>query len=120
MFLQVNTHTSTGSERGILAAMAVLSVARSWILVHTLFTLHYASLYYSGTAGGVDFNQAEPPRDGDFAYQEFTIGMTFQVSDTSPQAQAFRMTAQRYSLLVSLFGSFILATLINLVAGLVR
>ncbi|MCY7289641.1 MAG: DUF1345 domain-containing protein, partial [Cryobacterium sp.] len=50
VFLPVNTHTSTGSERGILAAMAVISVALSWILVHTLFTLHYASLYYSGTA----------------------------------------------------------------------
>ena len=120
VFLLVDTATSTGSERGLLAAMAVLSVALSWTLVHTLFTLRYASLYYSGTVGGVDFNQAETPRYGDFAYLAFTIGMTFQVSDTSLQAHELRMTALRHSLLSYLFGSFILATLINLVAGLLR
>ncbi|WP_241972941.1 DUF1345 domain-containing protein [Cryobacterium sp. TMT2-14] len=120
MFLLVGTDTSSVTARGILAAAAVLSVGLSWILVHTLFTLRYASLYYSGPDGGVDFNQVVPPSYGDFAYLAFTIGMTFQVSDTSLQTHAIRMTALRHSLLSYLFGSFILATLINLVAGLLR
>lgn len=118
--LLVETHATTGAQRGVLAAAAVLSVGLSWMLVHTLFTLRYASLYYSGTDGGVDFNQAERPSYGDFAYLAFTIGMTFQVSDTSLQSHVIRMTALRHSLLSYLFGSFILATLINLVAGLLR
>ena len=120
VFLLVETHATFGAGRGILAAAAVVSVGLSWLLVHTLFTLRYASLYYSGPDGGVDFNQAEPPSYGDFAYLAFTLGMTFQVSDTSLQSHAIRMTALRHSLLSYLFGSFILATLINLVAGLLR
>lgn len=102
------------------AAFAVLSVALSWLLIHTLFTLRYAELYYSGEDGGVDFNQKEPPRYSDFAYLAFTLGMTFQVSDTNLTTHAVRATALRHGLLSYLFGSVILATLINLVAGLPR
>lgn len=106
------------SERNFLAVLAVVSVALSWGLVHTLFTLRYASLYYQGPDGGVEFNQAAPPSYGDFAYLAFTIGMTFQVSDTTLQAHTVRMAALRHALLSYVFGTLILATLINLVAGL--
>ena len=78
------------SERIVIAALAVVSTALSWGLVHTLFTLRYASLYYHGPDGGVNFNQAEPPNYGDFAYLAFTVGMTFQVSDTTLKQHAIR------------------------------
>jgi len=115
----LETRTTAG-QQGIQAGVAVLSVALSWVLLHTLFTLRYASLYYSGVDGGVDFNQAAPPSYGDFAYLAFTLGMTFQVSDTNIEDHSVRMTALRHGLLSYLFGSVILATLINLVAGLLR
>jgi len=118
--LLIGTQAPAGGQRGLLAGIAVLSVALSWALLHTLFTLRYASLYYSGVDGGVDFNQAEPPCYGDFAYLSFTLGMTFQVSDTNLQNRRVRMTALRHALLSYLFGSVILATLINLVAGLLH
>jgi uncharacterized membrane protein len=101
-----------------LAALALATVALSWLLVHTLFTLRYASLYYADDDGGVDFNQVEPPRYADFAYLSFTLGMTFQVSDTSLTSSVMRAAALRHALMSFLFGSIILATLINLVAGL--
>ena len=108
-----------GAERLGLAALGLLSVALSWILLHTLFTLRYARLYYGGkNAGGIDFNQSEDPRYGDFAYFSFTLGMTFQVSDTNISSHAVRMTVLRHSLLSFVFGSVILATTVNLVAGL--
>jgi uncharacterized membrane protein len=118
--LLIGTQAPAGGQRGLLAGIAVISVALSWGLLHTLFTLRYASLYYSGVDGGIDFNQAEPPRYGDFAYLSFTLGMTFQVSDTDLQTHTVRMTALRHGLLSYLFGSVILATLINLVAGLLH
>ncbi len=118
--LLVGTQAPAGGQRGVLAGIAVLSVALSWGLLHTLFTLRYASLYYSGDDGGIDFNQAEPPCYGDFAYLAFTLGMTFQVSDTNLGDHSVRMTALRHSLLSYLFGSVILATVINLVAGLLH
>lgn len=106
------------SERITIAMLAVMSVALSWGLIHTLFTLRYASLYYSGPDGGVEFNQPEAPNYGDFAYLAFTLGMTFQVSDTTLQTHGIRMAALRHALLSYLFGTIILATLINLVTGL--
>ena len=66
----------------------------------------------------MDFNQAAPPRYVDFAYLAFTIGMTFQVSDTDLQTPAIRATALRHALLSYLFGAVIVATTVNLVAGL--
>jgi uncharacterized membrane protein len=107
-------------QRDLHAALAVASVFLSWTAVQTVFTLHYARLYYSHPAGGIDFNQEAPPRYSDFAYLAFTVGMTFQVSDTDLQTAALRATALRQALLSYLLGAVILATTINLVAGLLR
>jgi uncharacterized membrane protein len=110
-------HTG-GAGRTIRAALGVASVGFSWSVVHTLFTLRYARLYYTGPDGGVDFHQKERPRFSDFAYLSFTIGMTFQVSDTDLTDNRIRATALVHALLSYLFGVVIIATMINLVAGL--
>jgi uncharacterized membrane protein len=114
----VRAHDAHGVEQGMLAALGLLSVAVSWLIVHTIFTLRYARLYYADPIGGVDFNQEERPSYRDFAYLAMTIGMTFQVSDTNLQSTDVRATALRHALLSYLFGSLILATAINLIAGL--
>ena len=111
--------SGTGA-RDLHAALAVASVALSWTVVQTVFTLHYARLYYSDPPGGIDFNQDAPPRFSDFAYLAFTVGMTFQVSDTSLRTSAFRAATLRQALLSYLLGAVILATTINLLAGLLR
>lgn len=100
------------------SALSFASVVLAWATVHTLFAVRYACLYYAGSAGGIDFNDPHPPRYSDFAYLSFTIGMTFQVSDTNLQTTAIRATALRHALLSYLFGVGIIATMINLVAGL--
>jgi uncharacterized membrane protein len=102
------------------AGLAVVSVALSWTVVQTVFTLHYARLYYSHPAGGIDFNQQPRPGYADFAYLAFTVGMTYQVSDTQLQTSGLRAAALRQGLLSYLLGAVILATTINLVAGLLR
>jgi uncharacterized membrane protein len=111
---------SSGSAETMQAALSLASVVLSWTVVHTVFALRYASLYYHGTDGGLDFNQDTPPRFSDFAYVAFTIGMTFQVSDTELTTPEVRGTALRHALLSYLFGSVILAATINLIAGLAR
>jgi uncharacterized membrane protein len=108
-----------GAAKAALAALAIVSVAMSWLMLHTLFTLRYALMYYRDKpVGGIDFNQDQPPRYSDFAYLGFTLGMTFQVSDTDLQTTDIRATALRHALLSYLFGAIILATTINLIAGL--
>lgn len=114
----VFAHSNDDGAKALLAGLAVVSVALSWILVHTLFTLRYARLYYREEDGGVNFNQDAPPRYSDFAYFAFTLGMTFQVSDTNIENHVIRVTALRHGLLSYLFGSVILATVINLISGL--
>jgi uncharacterized membrane protein len=107
-----------GTAELLRMGLGLVSVVVSWILVHTIFTLRYARLYYIGEDGGVDFNQAGPPAYVDFGYLAFTIGMTFQVSDTPLQSRVIRRTALRHALLSYLFGTGILAITINLVVPL--
>jgi uncharacterized membrane protein len=113
-------HAGGPGERDLRAGLAVASVALSWTVVQTVFTSHYARLYYSHPVGGIDFNQDAPPRYADFAYLAFTVGMTFQVSDTTLQTSALRAAALRQALLSYLLSAVVLATTINLVAGLLR
>jgi uncharacterized membrane protein len=112
-----------GSAEGIAKAgiisIALGSITLSWFLVQTLFTLRYAFLFYRDR-DGVDFNQNTSPHYRDFAYLAFTLGMTFQVSDTNLSTDAVRSTALRHALLSYLLGTIVLATTINLIAGLVR
>jgi len=109
-----------GDAKYLEAGLAVVSVFVSWTLVHTVFTLRYARLYYSGEAGGIDFNEADPPQYSDFAYLAFTIGMTFQVSDTDIKSKQIRRTALRHALMSFPLLAVIIATSINLVSGLAK
>jgi uncharacterized membrane protein len=117
-FVLVKASAASGEQQSLIAGLGVGSVALSWFTVHMLYTLRYARLYYTGEDGGVNFNQDAPPCYLDFAYVAFTIGMTFQVSDTDLEAPAIRHSALRHALLSYLFGAVILAATINLIAGL--
>jgi len=118
--LLLGSSSASASTKDVYAALSVSGVALAWATIHTLFTARYARLYYSPTPGGVDFNEGEPPTYRDFAYLAFTIGMTFQVSDTSLTSREMRANALRHGLLSYLFGTVIIASMINLVAGLSR
>jgi uncharacterized membrane protein len=48
-------------------ALALGSIALSWLLVHTLFALRHASIYYRDRAGG-GFNEEKLPWCSDFTY----------------------------------------------------
>jgi uncharacterized membrane protein len=109
-----------GNLRYIQAGFALLSIFVSWTLIHTVFTLKYARLYYSDEVGGIDFNESDAPEYSDFAYLSFTIGMTFQVSDTDIESKPIRRTALRHAWLSFPLGAVIIAASINLVSGLAK
>jgi uncharacterized membrane protein len=108
----------SGGEAIQAAIVGILTVAASWFAVHTLYTVHYARLYYSGDPGGIDFHDPEPPRFRDFSYVAFTVGMTYQVSDTEINLTSIRATVLRHALVSYLLGAVVLAVTINLIAGL--
>jgi uncharacterized membrane protein len=116
----VRAGDSNGLSKALLVGLSVASIVLAWSVVHTVYSLRYAKLYYEGTAGGVDFNAEGAPCYIDFAYLALTIGMTFQVSDTNLKTTNIRRTALRHALLSYAFGTLIIATTINLVAGLTK
>jgi len=114
----VGAHAAGGTKAELLAGLALISVAVSWLTVHTIFALKYAVLYYEVPEGGVNFHQDEPPCFRDFASMAVTVGMTFQVADTDLHSTPLRAAVLRHALLSYLFGAVILAATINLIAGL--
>jgi uncharacterized membrane protein len=119
-FLKANA--GAHHDQVLLEAFGVFTILCSWLLVHTVFALRYAHLYYTEPAGGIDFKSHgnERPDYLDFAYTAFTIGMTFQVSDTDITRREMRRQVLRHALVSFLFGAVILATTVNVIASLLN
>jgi len=113
---------SGGSVKIALIAEGVVTVVLSWALVNTLYTLHYAHLEFQRSDGRVDFEDPDnaAPNYRDFAYLAFTIGMTYQVSDTTLKDGVMRRSVMAHALVSYLFGVVIVGGSINLIAGLIR
>ena len=106
-------------ERPFAALVALAAVAMSWAGLHLMYAARYAYLFYSGTPGGIDFNGDDSPAYRDFLYFSYNLGMTYQVSDTGVSSRTIRAIVLRHCLLSYAFGTVILATTINVVAGIV-
>jgi len=104
----------------IVAGLCMLSVATSWTMTHTAFTMRYARLYYREDAegiGGIELPGKQPPAYFDFAYVAFTIGMCFQVSDVCVTSRQLRRTALLHAVISFGYNTVILAFVLNLVFG---
>ena len=104
MFTVLLLMSSAGKQQLGNIVLSITGIMTSWILVHTIFTLHYAHLFYSkikgnATESGLDFPAEKKPDYIDFAYFSFIIGMTFQVSDVQINNRLIRRTALAHSLL---------------------
>jgi uncharacterized membrane protein len=116
-FALVKAAHGTPGSQGMITSVAVASVVLAWFSVQTVFTLRYARIFYQGDPG-MSFHEDDRPDYRDFAYVSFTIGMTYQVSDTDLTTKPIRRVATRHALLSYLFGTAIVAMTINVVATL--
>ena len=105
--------------------VAIAGMSLSWSLVHTVFAVRYAHLYYADHktkpethAGGLDFPDEPKPDFVDFAYFSFVLGMTFQVSDVSITSKKIRRMVLWHSLISFGYNAVIIALTINVIAGL--
>ena len=109
-----------GIEAALLTVGSLAVVVVSWLVVNTEFTLRYAYRFLSPPAGGIDFPGSDVPDYRDFAYLlAFTIGMTYQVSDTALLAPSFRRLLLADAAAAYVFGVVIVAAVINIVAGII-
>lgn len=112
-----------GLARWTHLALAMAALAASWLLLQTVFALHYARVYYrAGRAGeasaqGLEFPGGRPPDYLDFLYFSAVIGMTSQVSDVTVHSRAMRRLVLLHSLLSFFFNLIVLALAVNVVAG---
>lgn len=107
------------------AALSVVAVMESWLLVHTVFTLRYAHIYYDiddkagGDTGGLDFPGHDPePTYLDFAYYAFTVGMTAQTADVAVSGKRQRRTTLLHAIISFGFNTAIVALSISALGGL--
>ena len=124
--LVIHEHRAFQNTEALHLFMAALAVLESWLLIHTVFTLRYAHLFYrskqevdvDGSGGGLIFPGKGNPNYRDFAYFSFIIGMTCQVSDVSVTSHSMRLLALLHGLLSFAFNTVILALSINIISGL--
>lgn len=108
--------------------LSVVTILGSWLLVHTIFALHYAHEYYrdeskaldADRAEGLDFPGDSEPDYWDFLYFSFVIGMTSQVSDVQIESRSMRRLGLLHGVLSFFFNTAIVAMSINIIAGLIQ
>ena len=106
-------------DAGFRAPLAIVSVALSWVFVHTVFGLFYAHEWHHGDKAlqFPEANAAEPDYF-DFLYFSFVIGMTFQVSDVQTRNSGMRRVVLVHGVISFLFSTVILALGVNLTASM--
>ncbi|RAK58561.1 DUF1345 domain-containing protein [Phenylobacterium hankyongense] len=111
-------------ERTVRVALAFVTVASSWFMIHLMFALHYAHGYYDcdavglGDVGGLKFPGDEPPDYWDFLHFSVIIGVASQTADVAITSKALRRLSTVHSLFAFAFNTVIVALTINLLAGL--
>ena len=129
LFLLQNAKNGHQPDQLKHVLMSIGSVIVSWWMLHTVFTMSYAHMYYTATpdttdpkdavVGGLLFPDHETAPDFlDFVYFSFIIGMTFQVSDVEISSRAIRRLAIVHALISFAFNTAIVALSINVVSGL--
>ena len=105
--------------RGVIVTGA--TVALSWTFTHTVFTLHYANVYYrpdEDGPGGLAFPGHRPPDYRDFLYYSFVIGCASQTGDVATVSRAMRHLTMIHGIVSFAFNTAILALTINVGASL--
>lgn len=118
--------SAEGFARGGHIGLALSALAMNWLLIQTIFTLHYARLYYapdettpetSDTVGGLIFPGGTQPGYTDFAYFALVIGMTSQTADINIANTPMRRLAMLHGLTSFAYNILVLAMTLNLLAG---
>ena len=111
----------SGAQRTAHFVLAGLTVVTSWILVPTMFTLHYADTYYSVKPENrpLAFPETPMPVFWDFAYFSFTIAAACQTADIATRAASMRKVVLAHTLIAFAFNAAILGFAINITAGLI-
>ncbi len=110
-----------GRDRAGHIALTVTTLIDSWILVPTMFTIHYADMFYSvgKSERPLSFPNTDMPAFWDFAYFSFTIAAACQTADVSTTRTSVRKIVIIHEIISFAFNASILGFAINVTAGLI-
>jgi uncharacterized membrane protein len=116
-----------GAPKPTSVALIVATLVMSWLFSNMIYTLHYAHIFYSQgdldgdgekeDLRGLEFPETKEPNYWDFIYFAFTLGMTFQTSDTAMTTTRMRKVAVFHCLAAFVFNIGVLAFTINVLGG---
>jgi uncharacterized membrane protein len=111
----------SGSERIWHFALASVTLINSWLIVPTMFTTHYADMFYSTDEHErpLSFPETPMPVFWDFAYFSFTIAAACQTADVLTRRASIRKVVIAHEVISFLFNASILGFAINVTAGLI-
>jgi len=101
--------------------LVAITLAGSWLLVPTMFMMHYADLFYSASADErpLSFPQTHMPVFWDFAYFSFTISAANQTADVITTRQEIRKVVIAHEIIAFFFNASVVGFAINVTAGLI-
>lgn len=111
----------SGSAQALHYLYTGLTVAGSWLLIGTIFSLHYARLFYTSSDAQPLLRFADGEREPDywdFHYFSFTISVAVQTSDVGVAGRTLRRIVLAHSVIGFVFNTAILGFTINIAAGL--
>ncbi|USI74144.1 DUF1345 domain-containing protein [Sphingomonas morindae] len=107
--------------------LLIATLACAWLFANTVYALHYAHIYYSQgdtdgdgseeDLGGLDFPKTQEPGYWDFLYFAFTLGMTFQTSDTQLTTTKMRIVVVFHCLAAFVFNLGVVAFTVNVLGS---
>ena len=97
--------------------LALTSVPLGWLMLHTVWSFHYAHVFHAPRSADADadllFPGGKEPEPRDFLYYSFVVGMTAQVSDVAVLTPRMRMLTLIHAVVSFFFNTVILAVVVN-------
>ena len=129
LYLLNSKSTGVSGAFVVNLVQAMVAVFLSWLLIHTLFAIRYAGMYYTEAPGtteepkeylrGLMFPGTDMPDFLDFAYFSFTLGMSFQVPDVNITTSQFRRLSLVHSFFSYIYSTAIIAISFNIISELI-
>ena len=123
MVILVSVASEMQGDKGdiLKTTLLVATLVLAWLFSNTVYALHYAHIYYvedgGKDSGGITIPGCDEPDYWDFIYFSFTLGMTFQTSDTQIESWRIRRISIGHCLAAFVFNLGVLAFSINVLGG---
>ncbi|WP_233871557.1 DUF1345 domain-containing protein [Paraburkholderia adhaesiva] len=121
--LELGTTKDLGIASKVLHSVITgLTLVGAWFLIPTIFTLHYARVYYESEpdAPALVFPDRDlTPNYWDFLYFSFTIAVASQTADIGMRGRSARRSVLAQSVLSFYFNVAVLGLCVNIAASMV-